>query len=157
MDTRADPNTEILFYHLERHTLERVLPTLLEKSIERGWRAAVQGSSEERIDALDQHLWTYREDSFLPHGTDRQGDAAAQPVLLTVDAANRNAAHVRFLIDGAQMPADAEQYERIVLIFDGRDEDAVAAARTCWTDSKSKGLAVTYWQADDQGRWRRKA
>ena len=90
----------------------------------------MQGASEERIEALDAHLWTYRDDGFLPHGTWREPDAAAQPVLLTVNDGNPNAATVRFLIDGAPMPADAEAYQRIVLVFDGEDEDAVAAARS---------------------------
>ena len=149
--------TEILFYHLQGQPLDRVLPKLLEKSLQNGWRVVVQASSEERIDALDAHLWTYREDSFLPHGTAREPDAAAQPVLLTVADHNPNVANVRFLIDGAPVPDGAEAYERIVLVFDGNDPEAVAAARAHWSAAKAKGFAVTYWQPDEQGRWQRKA
>jgi DNA polymerase-3 subunit chi len=149
--------TEILFYHLQGQKLEGVLPPLLEKSLDRGWTVIVQGSSEERIEALDAHLWTYRDDGFLPHGTWREQEAAAQPVLLTVNDGNPNAAAVRFLIDGAPMPADAGAYQRIVLVFNGEDEEAVAAARAHWTDAKSKGFETTYWQGDEQGRWVKKA
>ena len=149
--------TEILFYHLQGQKLEGVLPTLLDKSLERGWRVVVQGSSEERIEALDAHLWTYRDDGFLPHGTWREAEAAAQPVLLTVNDSNPNAATVRFLVDGAALPADADAYQRIVLIFNGDDDDAVAAARVHWTDAKAKGFEATYWQPDDSGRWVKKA
>jgi DNA polymerase III subunit chi len=149
--------TEILFYHLQGQKLEGVLPTLLEKSLERGWRVVVQGSSEERIEALDAHLWTFRDDGFLPHGTWREQEAAAQPVLLTVNDGNPNAATVRFLVDGAALPADADAYQRIVLIFNGDDDDAVAAARVHWTDAKAKGFEATYWQPDDNGRWVKKA
>ena len=81
--------TEVLFYHLQDTTLEKVLPSLLEKSLERGWRVAVQAGSEERAEALDAHLWTYREDSFLPHGTWRDSDAMNQPIVLTVDDFSR--------------------------------------------------------------------
>jgi DNA polymerase-3 subunit chi len=149
--------TEVLFYHLQHQPLERVLPTLLEKSLARGWRVIVQASSDERIEALDAHLWTYNDSSFLPHGTVKGGDAAEQPILLTVESDNRNSANVRFLIDGAPLPDDAESYERIVLIFDGEDEDAVASARTRWTQAKDRGFAATYWQPDEQGRWVKKA
>jgi DNA polymerase-3 subunit chi len=149
--------TEILFYHLQRQPLEKVLPQLLEKSIERGWRVVVQASSDERVDALDAHLWTYRDDNFLAHGTYRESEAAMQPVLLTVTDDNPNGANVRFLIDGASVPNDAEAYRRIVLIFDGEDEEAVAAARARWTEAKAKGFEVTYWQSDENGRWRRNA
>jgi DNA polymerase-3 subunit chi len=146
--------TEIFFYHLRRQPIENVLPALLEKSLERGWRAVVQAVSEERIAALDAHLWTYRDDAFLPHGTARDGDAALQPVLLTTGEDNPNGAEVRFIIDGAAMPADAEKYQRLVLLFDGDDEEAVTAARGRWRDAKLRGFVCTYWQCDEQGRWR---
>jgi DNA polymerase-3 subunit chi len=149
--------TEVLFYHLLRQPLERVLPSLLERSLERGWRVVVQSSSDERVDALDAHLWTYRDDSFLPHGTAREAETAEQPILLTTADHNPNGAQVRFLVDGAPVPADAAQYQRIVLIFDGEDDDAVAAARACWTDVKAQGFDATYWQPDEQGRWVKKA
>ena len=149
--------TEILFYHLQHQPLERVLPTLLEKSLERGWRVVVQTASEERAEALDAHLWTFRDDSFLPHGTWREGDAREQPILLTLHDDNPNGARVRFLIDGAPLPADVAAYERIVLIFNGEDPDAVDAARARWSGAKQNGFAVTYWQPDERGRWQRKA
>lgn len=148
--------TEILFYHLQRHPLERVLPALVEKSLERGWRVVVQAASEERVEALDAYLWIFRDDSFLPHGTWREAEAAEQPVLLTVHDSNPNGAAVRFLVDGAPVPVDAAGYERIVLLVDGNDPDAVAAARERWSEGKAKGFEVTYWQADENGRWQRK-
>jgi len=149
--------TEIFFYHLQGQKLEGVLPALLEKSLERGWKVIVQGSSEERIEALDAHLWTYRDDGFLPHGTWREPEAALQPVLFTVTESNPNGAAVRFLIDGAPMPPDPQHYQRIVLLFDGDDEEAVITARAHWSAAKEKGLDATYWQADEQGRWSKKA
>jgi DNA polymerase-3 subunit chi len=147
--------TEILFYQLKGQTLERVLPPLLQKSLERGWRVVVQASSEERVEALDAHLWTFRDDAFLPHGTWRDGEAAAQPVLLTVNDDNPNGATVRFLLEGAAAPADVSIYQRLVVLFDGEDADALAAARQYWTGAKSAGLKVTYWLADENGRWQR--
>jgi DNA polymerase III subunit chi len=97
--------TEVLFYHLQNMALENVLPPLLEKSLERGWRCVVQSTSEERADALDAHLWTYRDDSFLPHATWRAADAAEQPILLVLEESNPNGAQVRFLVDNAGLPA----------------------------------------------------
>ncbi|MEX0751947.1 MAG: DNA polymerase III subunit chi [Xanthobacteraceae bacterium] len=149
--------TEILFYHLQRQPLEKVLPALLEKSLERGWRVVVQASSDERVEALDAHLWTYRDDGFLPHGTAKEGEAAAQPILLTTGDDNANGAQVRFLVDGAPVPADPQSYQRIVLLFDGDDPDAVAAARERWTKAKAQGFDATYWQPDERGRWVKKA
>lgn len=148
--------TEVLFYHLQNRTLEAVLPPLLEKSLQRGWRVVVQAASEERVDALDSHLWTWRDDSFLPHGTWRDRDAHEQPVVLAVNEDNPNRSNVRFLVDGATLPADSGGYERLVMIFNGDDEDAVAAARATWRASKAQGFEVTYWQADERGGWQRR-
>lgn len=148
--------SEILFYHLETQPLERVLPVLLERSLERGWHAVVETSSRERADALDAMLWTYRDDSFLPHGV-VAGDATDpdQPVLIATDDANANAAQVRFYVDRA-VPQSGEGYARIVYMFSGHDPDAVTEAREAWKALR-KGNELTYWQQDDGGRWVKKA
>jgi DNA polymerase III subunit chi len=148
--------TEVLFYHLQDITLENVLPPLLEKSLERGWRVVVQSTSEERTEALDSHLWTYREDSFLPHATWRASDLEDQPIVLVVEDGNPNRANVRFLVDNAPLPADTNIYDRVVLLFNGDDADALTAARNAWTDCKARGFEVTYWQADERGRWQKR-
>ncbi|CAO4185022.1 DNA polymerase III subunit chi [Methylorubrum aminovorans] len=149
--------TEILFYHLQRQPLEKVLPSLVEKSLERGWQAAIQTVSEERLQALDDGLWTYTDESFLPHGTDRDTDAATQPVVLTLRETNPNAASIRFLVEGAGLPEDAESYQRICILFDGTDTDALLHAREQWRGAKAAGHAVAYWQQDESGRWTKKA
>lgn len=148
--------TEIRFYHLQRIVLERALPQLLEKTLERGWRAVVQAESEERVQSLNGQLWTYGRESFIPHGTEREGDADLQPIWLTHKAENPNGATVLFLVDGARSDRLAD-YELCCDMFDGRDEDAVAQARERWSDCKTAGHHLTYWQQDDSGRWEKKA
>ena len=101
----------------------------------------MQAASEERVEALDAHLWTFRDDAFLPHGVWRDPEAREQPILLTVNDDNPNQASVRFLIDGAAVPSDAAAYERIVLLFDGEDPDAVETARARWQEAKGNGFA----------------
>jgi len=148
--------SEVVFYHLQRQPLERVLPELLEKCLERRWRAVVQVGSQERLEALDGHLWTYRQEEFLPHGTARDGRADAQPVYLTTGPDSPNRATVRFLADGAET-ADVDAYRRVVLLFDGNDPEAVGRARQSWTAAKAAGHATTYWQQNDRGGWEKKA
>jgi DNA polymerase-3 subunit chi len=148
--------TEVLFYHLGRQPLDKVLPGLLEKTLERGWRAVVQAGNSERAEALNALLWTYADESFLPHGSARDGFTDQQPVFLTAGEDNPNAATVRFLVDGAEA-GDLRGYARVVYIFDGRDQDAVAQARAAWKNAKGAGFEVTYWQQSDTGRWEKKA
>jgi DNA polymerase-3 subunit chi len=147
---------EVFFYHLQRQPLERVLPILLEKCREREWKVVVQADSDERIAALDDLLWTYADASFLPHGTEREGNPERQPILLTTAADNGNGAEVRVLVDGVS-PPDLAGYVRALLLFDGNDDDAVATARDHWRTLKEAGHEVAYWQQDEDGRWQRRA
>jgi DNA polymerase-3 subunit chi len=152
--------TDIWFYHLQRRSLHDVLPGLLERALQRGWRAVVQGASEERIDALDEHLWTYSDESFLPHGSAREGDPEMQPIFLTIGLENPNGAAVRFLIEGAEVAPileRSESYERVMLLFDGNDAEALAAARTQWSELKASGHALSYYQQTEDGRWEKRA
>lgn len=145
--------TEVLFYHLERAALESVLPGLLEKSLERGWKAVVRAGSRARVEALNEHLWTYRDDSFLPHAAGGE-DGARQPVWLTDGDDVPNSADVLFLVDGASAnPSALASFARCVTIFDGRDEAAVVGARSFWKEAKNAGHDATYWKQSPAGRW----
>lgn len=149
--------TEVLFYHLERQPLERVLPLLVEKSIERGWRAAIRTGRMERVRDLDELLWIYSEDSFLPHSNEADSNLQREPALVTSTDNFANLPDVVFLVDRAPFLPEVGTFERIVYMFDGQDEDALAEARLAWKEVRAKGLLSTYWQQDENGRWQKKA
>jgi DNA polymerase III subunit chi len=148
--------SETLFYHLERRSLEDVLPGLVEKSLGRGWRAVIKAESADRADALDTLLWTFN-DGFLPHAQVGDGEAARQPVLITTEAGNPNAAAILFVVGGAAPPdwasEAAKSLTRIVLLFDGHDPSAVQTARDAWKAAKAAGHDVTYWKESPTGKW----
>jgi DNA polymerase-3 subunit chi len=151
---------DIWFYHLTRQPLDKALPMLLERSIERGWTAVVQLRSEERLTALDESLWTYSEESFLGHGTAKDGDPELQHVYLTTGAENPNGAQVRFFVEGAQIAPVIEKdtgYERIILMFDGNDPEDLDSARAQWKVLKGQGHSLSYWQQSETGGWDKKA
>jgi len=147
---------EVRFYHLLRQRLEEALPALLEKAREKGHRILVQAGSPERVKALDALLWTYKPESFMGHasGMAALSTAKDQPIWLTADEENPNAADMLVLVDGAT--ADVAPYTLACEMFDGHDETAVAAARQRWTVYKAAGHAITYWQQGERG-WEKKA
>ena len=148
--------TEISFYHLLHTPLERALPKLVEKVLESGARAVIRTGSAERAEALSSALWTFDQDSFVPHGTVRDGNAAQQPVWITPDEENPNGADILVLTDGAAA-AEIGGFRRCLEMFDGRDESAVAAARQRWADYKATDHELTYWQQTERGGWEKKA
>ena len=149
--------TETLFYHLERRALEDVLCGLVEKSLERGWRVVVKTDSSERSDALDNQLWVYDDQSFLAHAQSGDGDAARQPVLITVEDENPNGAQILFCVGGAQpsdwRAADLSSLARMVLLFDGRDASMLEGARAAWKNAMEAGHDVTYWKESASGKF----
>lgn len=149
--------SEVRFYHLTEQPLDLVLPVMLERCLERGWRSIVRGTSPERIKALDVRLWTYREDGFLPHGRDGDPRPERQPVWLTCAPTLPNDPVALFLIDGATATVrEIQRMEAVAVLFDGLDADAVAEARAQWRAVSGAGLAAVYW-AQEQGRWVKKA
>ena len=142
------------FYHLERSPVERALPQLLERVLQADHRAVVLASSAERVEALAGLLWTYNPNSWLPHGTDKDGSPADQPIWLTDRDENPNEARMLVLTDG-MVSANLPDYERCLDLFDGTNPEATAAARERWSTAKSAGHELHYWQQTPSG-WQEK-
>ncbi len=148
--------TEIRFYHLRRKTLEEALPVILERALGRDGRVLVLVGSAERAEALSAWLWTFRENSFLPHGTARDGHDSRQPIYLTHESVNPNAAKVLVQCDGATW-GQVGEFTLVCDLFDGNDPSAVAAARERWREHKDQGRQLVYFQQDSAGKWQQKA
>jgi DNA polymerase-3 subunit chi len=114
----------------------------------------IRAASAERVEHLNALLWTYDEASFLPHGSARDGNPAAQPIWLSDHADNPNAASMLVLIDGLAAE-DLASFTRCVDLFDGNDPAAVEAARERWRQAQAAGHSLTYWQQTEAG-WEKK-
>jgi DNA polymerase III subunit chi len=147
---------EIMFYHLEHKTWEQVLPKQLATALERGWRCVVQVGREERVEEVSELLWKQDADIFLTHGTKADGMAERQPIWLTAGTDNPNSATVRFFIESAVVD-DVAALTRAAILFDGRDEAAVATARIDWKRLKADGHEISYWQQDEDQRWQNRS
>ncbi len=150
--------TRVDFYHLQKQTLEQVLPKLLEKAYALGKAIKIKIGNEERVEFINSQLWTFDDTSFIPHGSKKDGFAESQPIWLSAGDDNPNHATLLFLVDGADIsPEDAQNFERIFNIFDGNDENALTLARGQWKKFKSEGLETYYWQQEGSGKWIQKA
>ena len=144
------PLCEVWFYQLERTAIDQALPELLERTLARGWRALVRFENEDRLAHMDSWLWTWRDDAFTPHGQATEPQAERQPILLSLTGENVNRAQVLFLVDGSEA-GDISPYERCIVLFDGRDPDALANARRRWPEFKTAGYPVSYWRQTERG------
>ncbi|MFM7084162.1 MAG: DNA polymerase III subunit chi [Hyphomicrobium sp.] len=144
--------SEVLFYELANRTVEQTLPHLLEKTLSRGWRAVVQVGTPERLESIDQALWTFDEESFLPHGTPKDGFETEQPIYLTEGQETPNGASVRFLVDGAE-PADFVSHNRLVYLYDGKDAVSKTYAKQQKDLAEQAGCNISSWRQSEEGRW----
>lgn len=150
--------TRIDFYHLQKTSIEDTLPKLLEKAYALDKKILVKIGNEERVEFLNTHLWTYDEQSFLPHGSKKDGNANMHPVWLTSQDDNPNDATILFLVDGAKAEIDKiSSFERVLNIFDGNNQQSLNWSREFWKQLKSQDMECYYWQQDDRGAWQQKA
>lgn len=147
--------TDINFYHLTQSNLETTLPLLLEKSLGAGMRVVVIGDTPDRIESLNNHLWTYDKEKFLPHGTAKDGFAEHQPVWLTTEDENPNQADLLVLTENTTSQ-NLASYKKCLNVFDGRDENAVQTARARWKEWKEAGHQLSYFQ-QESGSWKKTA
>ena len=145
--------SEVRFHHLERRRIDQALPRLLEQALEEGRRVVVRASSDEMVSALNERLWTYDDASFLPHGAAGDGDPMTQPIFLTSEVENPNAATMLVRLSGVEAAEADEAFDLALLMFDGRDEAALAHARGEWRRLKDQGRAISYWRESDEGGW----
>ena len=145
--------SEVRFHHLERRRVDQALPGLLELAAQEGRRVVVRASSDEMVAALNERLWTYDDASFLPHGAAGDGDPMTQPIFLTSEADNPNAATMLVRLSGAEASPADDAFDLVVLMFDGRDEAALAQARSEWRRLKDQERAISYWRETDEGGW----
>lgn len=149
-------STDVRFYHLQRQRLEEALPLLVEKAFQAGLRLHIRLDNEETSNLLDKALWTYKNDSFLPHAKAGKGEADLQPIILSLTDENKNDATALLVVNASEF-ALGDEYRRCLYMFDGRDETIVAKAREDWKSLKTKGLEMSYWQQRDNGGWEQKA
>ena len=148
--------TEVRFYHLQNQTQKQVLPAMLGKALERGQRVLVKMSSPQDVEDMNDFLWSYNPDSFLPHGSTKDSYPENQPVLLTAEDENPNRAEVLILCHGAESDRHGE-FKLCCEMLNGHDEAAVSQARERWKLYKEKEYDVTYWQQTSSGGWEQKS
>ena len=145
---------EYSFYHHEASTIESTLPQLLEKSIKKNWRALVK-TQIDYLPELDDFLWSFKTDSFLPHGRDDQPKMEHHPIVISSSAKIADNFQIVFLLKGSYVD-NLNDVERCVIFIDGRSEESICNERNRWQKLKGKGAKLNYYQQNANGEWIKK-
>lgn len=143
---------EIRFYHLTVTPLEKALPKLLEKIITQGWRALILTDSEEQAEFLSIQLWTYHPNSFLPHGTHKDGFMEDQPIFLTPLEENPNNAEILIILNG-KSPHFLETFNQCLYLFEDKDDVKKKSSLAIWETYEEKSYLLSSWIQQKDGKW----
>mgnify|MGYP001220605822 CR=1 FL=1 len=135
--------TEVRFYHLKNMPLDRALPGILTQAHKRGMRVVVKCADENHVKGIDDLLWQFEAESFLPHGF--KGAPQDQPIWISTSDENVNDASVLVVTDGSVSEA-LDGYDLCCEIFDGMDQSAVEKARARWKNLKDTDCTLKYYQ-----------
>lgn len=141
---------------MEKSNLEQTLPALINKALQNNHKIIIKAANQNDLDKLNEHLWAYSPNSFIPHGSAKDGHAESQPVYLTLKDENPNGADVLILTQGAQCE-NLKDYALVCEMLDGHNQDHIENARSRWKTYKEDGLEISYWQQGPQGGWENKA
>jgi DNA polymerase-3 subunit chi len=146
---------ELRIYHLTAQSVTDGLPGLLQTALSRDLWCHLYVPDDAWAEKIADHLWTYRQDSFLPHGTKKDGMAGHQPVWISPELETPNQSDVRFVMDGAEIGVNhLNQIDLTCVLFDESDTAARQKARRLWSDSDDiDGLSRIYYRQDDIGKW----
>lgn len=146
---------EILFYHITKGEMSSVVIQLLQKIYASQKKAVLLVKTPEEMHFYDEILWTYSSDSFLPHGTKDDSFPENQPCCITDTVQNPTSAEMLLLIEPVAWES-FDDYQRMIVLFSDKNNQAVINAREIWKNLKEKNENMTYWFQNDAGKWEKK-
>jgi len=146
--------TQIIFYSTAPLQVEKTLFALLEKSLEKGNKSLLLFKDKEKCLSINEQLWTYKQNSFLPHISedDQIYDNIDIPVYLSTKNENPFKAELLFSIDGF-LPDNIDHFERVIIIIDVNDELLNEKYKNYYLDINKNFEDIVFYKSDDNGKW----
>ena len=145
--------TKIIFYSSAPLQVENTLFTLIEKSIEKGYKCLFF-LDKEKCSMIDEKLWTHKQNSFLPHLSEDEeiSDDLDIPIYLSTKNENPYEAELLFSIDGF-LPDNINNFERVVIIIDANDKILLEKYKKYYLDVNKDFEDIVFYKSDDNGKW----
>ena len=146
--------TQIIFYNTAPLQVEKTLFSLLEKSLEKGNKSLLLFKDKEKCLSINEQLWTYKQNSFLPHISedDQIYDNIDVPVYLSTRNENPFKAELLFSIDGF-LPDNIDHFERVIIIIDVNDKLLNEKYKNYYLDINKNFEDIVFYKSDDNGKW----
>jgi DNA polymerase III subunit chi len=116
--------TQVDFYLLPGNELQERVQfacRLTDKAYRLGHRVYIHTGSAQQTRALDDLLWTFQQNSFIPHGVHRDAGDAQLPVQIGHDS-EPDASHQVLINLAAEVPLFFSRFERVAELVNDEDE-----------------------------------
>lgn len=120
---------------------------LVRKARAADMRVVIFTQDRTQLDALDEALWTFSEQDFLPHVVAGDELATQTPVILTDDAGAELPHHQILINLSGETPAHFARFERLFEVI-STDEDDLAAGRERYRQYQQRGYPLTHFVAE---------
>jgi len=144
--------SEIFFYKLKNSSSEIFLTSLIERSLENNWNSVVLLDNIERMEEINDFLWSYKDTSFLPHGSQNDKNSELHRVYLTCEEENPNDSDVIFSIDGLLIK-NINSWQRCIYIFNEQNLKVVDQFNTYKKNIDQSQHSIKSFEQDTNGKW----
>ena len=144
--------TEIFFYKLKNLSVELFLISLIEKSISVNWNSVVLLDNVERMEEINDLLWTFNDVSFIPHGSQSDLNPEKNKVYLTCNEENPNKANAIFSIDGVAIN-NPKNWSRCIYIFNEQNLKVTDELESYKREIKDLDYIQKSFEQDQNGKW----
>ena len=144
--------TEIFFYKLKNTSIDLFLISLIEKSISKNWNSLVLLDNTERMEEINDLLWTFNDTSFIPHGSQSDLSPDKQNVYLTCNEENLNNSNIIFSIDGIIIN-EPGNWNRCIYIFNEQNLKVTDELESYKREIKDFGYTLKSFEQDNNGKW----
>ena len=136
--------TEVIFVEATASRMEIRACEIAEKSYAQGDRIQIIAIDEEQAVRLDDLLWTYRPENFVPHtlwkGMDSEPD---QPVIITT--LKEPLPGITSLLTMDYCPVNiVKQFAKVIHVVVVDDQERLEASRRYWTLLKDAGFSLRH-------------
>ncbi|WP_058533250.1 DNA polymerase III subunit chi [Legionella saoudiensis] len=137
------PPIRVDFYLLESdqdHARWLIACRLLEKAYHRGHRVYVYCNNQQDAELIDELLWTFKEDSFIPHNLQGEGPEPPPPIQIGYGQEPRGFNDILLNLS-TQIPAFYTKFKRVMELVSNREIEK-EQSRIHYREYRAKGCEL---------------
>ncbi len=136
--------TEVIFVEVTASRMEMRACEIAEHTYAKGERLQIIAIDEEQAARLDDLLWTYKPDNFVPHGLWKSMDnESAQPVVITTR--KERVPGIASLLTMDYCPVEmVRQFSKVIHVVVVDNQERLEASRRYWTLLKDAGFSLRH-------------